>query len=498
MNWLDKTIEAFSPEKAVSRLRNRQILAAYEANIPSRLHKRKKETRGPDTVAKEGVVGLRGQARYYDENYDLVTGILDILVSRTVGPNGIQVEPMVRGTDGALHSEFNRELWEGFNEWYERPDVTGELSGAMCEQLAARTLFRDGEQFTQLVKGDKIGLRHPTKTKLLIELLEPDLFPVSFDDEKENIHQAIQKNAWGRPTRYWAYKQHPGDARSFSVLGDLKPVPAENILHAKLIKRIGQTRGVSILHSVMTRLEDLKDYEESERVAARVSAAMAAYIKKGNPDSYIPTNPDTDEDDRSFKMAPGLVFDRLRPGEEVGTIQSNRPSALLEPFRNSMIRMVASGTRTNYSSSAKDYNGSYAAQRQELVEGWDNYTSLQVMFSGFYKRPLYSEYVKISILSGRHVVPSDVDQTSLYRAHFQGPAMPWIDPDKEGKANERNCQAGFTSRSQVIRSRNLNPIEVDEQIETERKREADKDLVFSSRIENKNIQPEIAEVPEDE
>ena len=117
MNWLDKTIEAFSPETAVSRLRNRQILAAYEANTPSRLHKRKKETRGPDSVAKEGVVGLRGQARYYDENYDLVTGILDILVSRTVGPNGIQVEPMVRGTDGSLHSEFNRELWEGFNEW---------------------------------------------------------------------------------------------------------------------------------------------------------------------------------------------------------------------------------------------------------------------------------------------------------------------------------------------------------------------------------------------
>ncbi|PCJ12483.1 MAG: phage portal protein [Gammaproteobacteria bacterium] len=490
MNWLDKGIESISPGWAVARLKGRAILAAYEANKPTRLRKIKRESRGPDTVVGEGARGLREQARFYDENHDLVTGILDILVARTVGPNGILVEPMVRDADGKLHKQFNRELLDGFNEWYERPEVTGELSGAVCEQLVARTWFRDGEQMTQMVRGSKPGLKFPTNVPFLLELLEPDLFPIEFSDKSKNIHQSIQKNAWGRATNYYAYKEHPGDATSFTTLQDLKPIPADNLLHIKLIKRIRQTRGVSILHSVLTRIEDLKDYEESERVAARVSAAMAAYIKKGNPDSYIAPDPTT-SNDRSFKMSPGLVFDRLQPGEEVGTIQSNRPSERLEPFRNAMIKMIASGTRVNYSSAARDYNGSYAAQRQELVEGWDQYLTLQTTFTSFFKRPVFKNYVKMAILSGRHKVPSDVDTETLYRAHFQGPAMPWIDPDKESKANERNVQAGFASRSQVIRSRNQIPHEVDEQQETDNARATEKDLTHSSDFANQEAGPEI-------
>ncbi|WP_415915300.1 phage portal protein, partial [Pseudomonas fragi] len=46
-------------------------------------------------------------------------------------------------------------------------------------------------------------------------------------------------------------------------------------------KRIGQNRGQPLLHAVLIRLADIKDYEESERVAARISAALAMYIKKG-------------------------------------------------------------------------------------------------------------------------------------------------------------------------------------------------------------------------
>ena len=42
-------------------------------------------------------------------------------------------------------------------------------------------------------------------------------------------------------------------------------------------------------------------------------------------------------------------------------------------------------------------------------------------------------------------------------ADFRGPTIPWIDPLKEIHAEEKAVQAGFKSRSQVIRERGNNP-----------------------------------------
>lgn len=497
MNWLDKQITKFSPNWGLQRAQARRMLAAYEAIKPGRTRRMTREHRGPNLVAEESVESLRAQARSLDENYDLVTGALDTLSMRVVGPKGIMVEPMVKDKKGDLHDEFNRELNERFNDWWKSPEVSGEYSGAQCEQLAARTWIRDGETFAQKVMGNKPGLIPNSGVPFWIELLEPDCVPVDLNDYSNRIFQGVKKNAWKRPTAYYVYKDHPGEySYRLPSLGDVKPVPADLMLHLKMIKRIGQSRGVSLLHSVITRVEDLKDYEESERIAARIAAAAAFYIKKGSPDSFLP--PDEDDGDRSFKIAPGIVFDRLQQGEDVGSIQSNRPSALLEPFRNAMVRMFASGLRVSYSSASKDYNGTYSAQRQELVEQWDHYSTMQQLFAQRFKRPIYESFIDMLMLTGVRV-PRNVDLNTIKRAHFQGPAMPWIDPDKESKANERNNRAGYLTRSAIIRSRNENSIEVEEQLARERRREEELNLVLTSNAKH-DLAPEteIKEDPEED
>lgn len=495
MNWLDRQITKLAPQWGLRRAQARHMLGAYEATKPGRNRKMRGEHRGPDTVQSESGESMRAQARHYDENYDLVTGALDTLVMRVVGPKGIMVEPMVRRADGTLHDEFNRQINDLRNEWAKSPDVTGEYSNALCEQLSCRTWLRDGEVFAQLVSGTKPGLPMPAGVPFAVELLEPDFVPYHYFASgagSPDVVQGIEKNAWRRPIAYWIYRGHPGDyVQVLPKQSDLKRVSADNIQHLKFIKRIGQTRGVSILHAVITRIEDLKDYEESERVAARIAAAAAFYIKKGNPDSYLPPQ-EGDETDRTFKVAPGLIFDRLQPGEEVGSIHSNRPSALLEPFRNAMVRMFAAGTRLSYSSASKNYDGTYSAQRQELVEQFDHYGTLQGTFISKFTRPIYEQMLRMAVMSGRLVVPDDVDQSTLFRAHYQGPAMPWIDPDKESKANERNNRAGYQTRSAIIRSRNENPLEVEEQLQRERQREGELGLVLTSNAVHELIpqQPE--------
>ena len=53
------------------------------------------------------------------------------------------------------------------------------------------------------------------------------------------------------------------------------------MLHLAQRKRLHQLRGISLIHGVITRLSDIKDYEESERVAARIAAALGFISSAG-------------------------------------------------------------------------------------------------------------------------------------------------------------------------------------------------------------------------
>ncbi|MEX4632584.1 phage portal protein, partial [Haemophilus influenzae] len=139
--------------------------------------------------------------------------------------------------------------------------------------------LRDGEVFIQLVRGSVAGLNHSTKIAFSLEALEPDFVPMNTLDTA-NLIQGVELDAWRRPKSYRVYMDNPQENNR--TYGRVKSVPAENMLHLAFKKRLHQLRGVSMLHGVIIRLADLKDYEESERVAARIAAAFTMYIKKGD------------------------------------------------------------------------------------------------------------------------------------------------------------------------------------------------------------------------
>jgi lambda family phage portal protein len=187
-----------------------------------------------------------------------------------------------------------------------------------------------------------------------------------------------------------------------------------------------------------------------------------------------------------MKMQPGMIFDNLLPGEEVGMIDSNRPNSMLEQFRNSQLRAVAAGTSTSFSSISKDYNGTYSAQRQELVEQSVHYGVLRDYFIERCVRPIWEKFVEMAVLSGQlEVGEKEINKISLNKASFQGPTMPWIDPKKEGEAEQLAVGAGFKSRAQVIRERGGNPQDVFEQIKQEREQEKQAGISFSTHNSTK-------------
>lgn len=503
-NLVDKLVGWVNPRSGLLRLQARTALkqsvaalSPYDADTPARGRKFYTNAMSPNQLTQKSAIILRTQARQLHRNHDISRGILRTMVNNIVGPNGIGVEPQPRRADGSIHEEYAKALRDRYREWQLKPEVTGRHTNAKVQRLMALTWLRDGESFAQELVGNIPGLAHGTRVPFSLELFEPDFVPFHYSQSNKGVtvSQGIERNAWGRPTAYYVYKTDPSESLAASS-ADLKRVDASRVHHVALLDRIGQMRGVSEFASIITRLEDIKDYEESERIAAKIAAALTAYVKKNSPDGYSGPNTDAEGNTvaRNISMAPGMVIDSLAVGEEIGMIDSNRPNPNVVTFRQGQLRAVAAGVGASYSSIARDYNGTFSAQRQELVEQWVHYATLTDEFVGQFVQPCWATFVRVCDMSGVVPRPADVVPGSEDDALYLAQSMPWIDPLKEAKAYQALVRAGFASEVEVLRKRGVNPRDMLEQVTAWRKEAKDRDLIFTSDgqyPESGGVPPEV-------
>lgn len=458
----DRVVSWFAPEAAVRRAHARSVLAYFEAAKPDRLRKGRRDTGGPNDSTLRAGMTLTQLARHLEQNYDLARGVLNTLVVNTVGANGIGVEPQPRREDGTIDGDLARKILELWGNWGKLPEVTRQHDWESAQRIAARTWFRDGEVFSQLLAGAVAGLDHGTRVPFSLELMEQDLVPMALNSAQPAVVQGVALNVWGAPTAYHVLKTLPGQSVMGSSLaaGQTKQIVAANMLHVKCVDRIRQVRGVSVFASVLNRFDDLKDYEESERIAAKIAASMAAFIKKGDPQLYTPED---GAQPRQMKFRPGMIFDDLRMGEEIGTIDTNRPNPNLETYRSGQMRAIAAGTGPTASSVMRRYDGTYSSQRQELVEGYAAYAVLSDEFVGRFVRPVYERFIATAVAAGVLKVPAGVRMETLADALYVPPQMPWIDPLKEAKAWGELEDRCYVSGPEVIRKRGGNPLDTLEQ-----------------------------------
>ena len=427
MAILDDVIGVFSPGWKAARLRSRAVIQAYEAVKTTRTHKARRENRTADQLSQYGAVSLREQARYLDNNHDLVIGVFDKLEERVVGKNGIIVEPHPVLRNGAIARDLAAEIRTRWSEWSVSPEVTGQFTRPMLERLMLRTWLRDGEVFAQMVSGRINSLTPSAGVHFWLEALEPDFIPMT-SDESNRLNQGVFVDDWGRPEKYLVYKSRPVSGRQM----------------------------------------------------ARIAAALGMYIRKGDGQSYEADGNGSKDKERELTIQPGIIYDDLKPGEEIGMVKSDRPNPNLETFRNGQLRAVAAGSRLSFSSTARNYNGTYSAQRQELVESTDGYLILQDWFIGAVTRPMYRAWLKQAVASGVIRLPRDLDRSSLYTAVYSGPVMPWIDPVKEAEAWKIQIRGGAATESDWVRAGGRNPDDVKRRRKAEIDENRKLDLVFDT------------------
>lgn len=460
----DRAVSVVDPEAAARRQR---VRARYDGARTTKQRRPSRDGKTGDVHARRDGHTLRAQARNLERNHDIVRGALNVMVRNIVGAQGIGIEPQPRNSNDDINDDFARKLLNLWREWSAHPEVTRTMDWVEAQQLACRSWLRDGEVFAQVVRSTARNAPHATRLPLSLELLESDICPLDYNRDRPLIRGGVEANAWGRPLAYHVYKVHPGADEPLPI-EDLKRVPAANMLHLALRERISQRRGVSVLASSITRFDDIKDYEEAERIAARVSARIAAYIKRDPGMEWGPAD-DGDAEKRDPQLYPGAFLTQLEPGEEINTVSPNRPNNALEAFRTGQLRAAAAGLDMSYSSLARDYDGTYSAQRQELVEGWAANQVMTARFVAHFVQPIWQQFVATAIASGLVTPPPGVRPETYAQAEFRGPAMPWIDPLKEGQAIRLISRTGVKSLTQQISERGSRMQDVFEQLARERR-----------------------------
>ncbi len=465
MGIIQNLFPKYCLKREIAKLQLQNISRAYEGGKVNDFHKVVGSSSSPNGDMQNAGESLRNRARYFDENHDIVTGIFDTLVNNIVG-NADPIRPLVRNKDGSFNTEYNLKLKHYWRQWSVNPTICGQYTLMQALKMACRAWLRDGEYLTRIVKGPQ-SLNQIVP--LSLELIEADYLPYELSIQKvgkNRVIQGVELNDRNMVLAFYLLKNAPDDFYDFKALSttDTTRIPSEEIIHLKYVRRTHQVRGLTILHSVMLRLDDLKDYEESERIAARVAAAMTGFIQKAG-ETQGTVQPDGS---RTFEMSPGMIFDNLLPGETINTIASNRPNTGLMDFRSAMLKAIAAGTNTNYSTISKNYDGTYSSQRQELLETKPAYEALRQNFVDSYLAPIWREFVSMLVTTGK-VPTSGIDLATIGEMETRGIDIGWIDPKKQADATAISIKAGITSRQQVIRDSNGDPETVFSEIEEEEK-----------------------------
>lgn len=382
-----------------------------------------------------------------------------IVVNNVIGA-GVGMQAQVKSTRDTLRDDVNDAIETAWREWSraEFCHTGGALHFHDLERALLGQVFDAGEVLVRKHLASFGGSPVPYALELIEAERIADEYSVPAAPVAaaagNRLRMGIEVDRYGRPVAYWIRERHPGEVRFQGDERDrLERVPADQILHLRLVDRWPQTRGEPWLHAVARKLNDMDGYSEAEIIAARGAANYMASIETPDADSPLAGEKLADGS-QEVEIEPGMKV-RLAPGEKLNFISPNRPNTALDPFMRYMLREVAAGVGVSYESLSRDYSQSnYSSSRLALLDDRDLWRMLQQWWIRAFREPLHREWLQQAVLA-RAIEPIRVDEYAAMPAKFEAVGFKprgwsWVDPTKEVEAYKEAVRAGFTTRADVI------------------------------------------------
>ncbi len=463
-NGFRRGMRAVFPELEAGRMGRR--LARW---VPSRAH--------VNTLIGASGKTVVARARYLTRNNGYAAGAVECFAANLIG-TGIMPSWKI---DDATAKANVQAAWLA---WTDECDAEGVTDFYGLQRRIARELFIAGECFVRFrPRRMSDGLSVPLQLELLPSEQLPSERNLSLDNGNR-VRQGIEFDKIGRRVSYHFWKVHPGDVTQSQNFGEITVVPASEVLHIHDPIESGQIRGLPRLTPAIVALWMLDAYDDAELERKKTAALFSIFIKRQDPgptflDKQIEETAQATDGVPTIDLQPGVAH-QLLPGEDVTIASPADVGPGYETFQYRTLTKFCASIGLPYAGITSDtVRANYGSQRAALLETRRRIEPLQHGVIVYQLcRAVAARWLDVAVLAGTLKLKGYARDASTYQQiDWVTPPWDWVDPLKDIQAEVIAVNARFKPRSRVVQSYGWDPIENDNQIAADQKREKELDIV---------------------
>jgi len=456
-HWAPKTPERVENYLAIA------VRGGFESTTASRLlHGWDTASQTIDYYLGQELRPMRARSRAMVRQNPYGKRFLSTIKANVVGPQGVQVQARSLRLNGDLDTPANDAIEASWREWcYRHCDYHGRHTFIDLQNLAISCAAQDGEFLFEKIYTGPHGFQ--------LKVVDPELLDVEKNEKVGDgeIRLGVEYNAQGKRVAYhFKKKPHPvsGGYDNFEKYR----MPATEVIHGYISEWPDQSRGTPWMHASLERSKHLEKYEEAAIVKARSTAATMAVMRSNEADAY-----EGEED-----YGDGVTLDQYEAGtiKDIGNrdivqLDSDYPHQMYGAFVKAHLQGIASGLGISYHSLSNDLEGvNYSSIRAGVLEDREVFKGLQNWFIRAFVQPVYEEWLTVAV--GRELIrigriPLRKPLEEYFPAHYQARRWAWVDPQKDGTANQMAIDNLTKSRSAIIREQGDDPESVFREIRAE-------------------------------
>lgn len=355
------------------------------------------------------------------------------------------------GIEGmAVHSDRKlQKLAQGIYLDWAHSAVDGDLSDFyQVQKTAAGLMVQDGDSGLLWTAENGVpDARVQVRAGTYIDHTETRRLP-----NGGRIIGGVEYGKNGKRAAYWLWDEDPGDYLSGAGAPQRSRVPVEYFDHVFEIEWDSQSRGQPWFHAGLELAEEIQDTKQAVRVRRRVEACLAVFRTPGD----IGDEPkdlgqrEKQGDGRTTEeLAPGMIVEGRR-GEKFEFLNPTSVGDADSFLLTETIQLcallgvphdIATGDvrQANYSSLRASRVHFYT-----LLDDWQMNTLVPRICNPCTRR-----------LMRRKALELNEPRLNEVRFNWTPPPRPWVDPLKDGMAEQMDVRSGFDNRPRALARRGI-------------------------------------------
>ena len=479
--WLERTIAAVSPTIALKRenarvrlARAAQVRALYEgATYSRRAQNWRAMLTDANAETRIALVRLRSVSRDLVRNNAFATRGKTTITNNAVGAG---ITATVRSGTDARAKQVGALVKKHFESTDIDADGRHNIYG--LQSLAMGAIVETGEVLIRRrIRKSSDGYTLPFQ----IQVLEADYLDTNVEGPLPNGNFAIQGvefDLTGKRVAYYIFDQHPGSL-TYGVSTGYRGtrVSADFIAHVYRMDRPGQVRGITWFAPVIMRMKDFADYTDAQLLRQKIAACFGAFVSTADGNG-----PSVDQSGNPLPVtATGINIETLEPGmiqytREGETVSFATPPQVMDfgPYSNVTLHEIAAGLNITYECLTTDlgqatYSGGRLGhlEMDRNIDSW-RWNMLVPQMLGPIERWTGDA---VNVVTG---------SSEPFTFDWTPPERILIDVQVENEASKDAIRNGLSSRSEEVRKRGLDPVQLDAEIAADNARADELGLIFDS------------------